>query len=148
MSHDIQDIPRYVTELAKASKAASLPLGRATDAERMATVRAMAQELRARTDEILAANAQDMEAARAAGTSEGLLDRLLLTPDRIEGMAAGLEALAGLPDPVGRVLEHRTISEGLDLTRVSVPLGLVAMVYEARPNVTSDAAGILSLIHI
>lgn len=142
MSHDIQDIPRYVTELAKASKAASLPLGRATDAERIATVRAMAQELRARTDEILAANAQDMEAARAAGTSEGLLDRLLLTPDRIEGMAAGLEALAGLPDPVGRVLEHRTISEGLDLTRVSVPLGLVAMVYEARPNVTSDAAGI------
>ena len=142
MSHDIQDIPRYVTELAKASKAASLPLGRATDAERIAAVRAMAQELRARTGEILAANAQDMEAARAAGTSEGLLDRLLLTPDRIEGMAAGLEVLAGLPDPVGRVLEHRTISEGLDLTRVSVPLGLVAMVYEARPNVTSDAAGI------
>lgn len=142
MPRDIQDIQQYVTELAQAAKAASVPLGRASDAERVAAVRAMAQALRAHADEVLAANAEDMDAARAAGTNDGLLDRLLLTPERIEGMAAGLEALAALPDPVGRVLEHRTISEGLDLTKVSVPLGLVAMVYEARPNVTADAAGI------
>lgn len=138
----IENINAYVEELARAAKAASAPLGRATDSERAGAVRAMAAALRAAAPEVLAANAEDMDAARAAGTSEGLLDRLLLTQERIEGMAAGLEALADLPDPVGRVLEHRTISEGLDLTRVSVPLGLVAMVYEARPNVTSDAAGI------
>ena len=81
-------------------------------------------------------------APRPTGTSEGLLDRLLLTPERIEAMASALSALADLPDPVGRVLEHRTIDCGLDLQKVSVPLGLVAMVYEARPNVTADAAGI------
>ena len=131
-----------MSELARAAKAASVPLGRASNAERQAAVRAMADALRAAAPQILAANAEDMRAAEAAGTSEGLLDRLLLTPERIEGMAAGLDRLAELPDPVGRVLEHRTIDCGLDLTRVSVPLGLVAMVYEARPNVTADAAGI------
>lgn len=137
-----QTVQQYVIELARAAKAASVPLGRASNAERQAAVRAMAEALRAAAPQILAANAEDMRAAEAAGTSEGLLDRLLLTPERIEGMAAGLDRLAELPDPVGRVLEHRTIDCGLDLTRVSVPLGLVAMVYEARPNVTADAAGI------
>ena len=137
-----QDIMAYVAGLAQAAKEASRPLGFASDGARQAAVRAMAQALRDGADGILAANAEDMESARRAGTSEGLLDRLLLTPERIEGMVAGLEKLADLPDPVGRVLEHRTIDQGLDLTRVSVPLGLVAMVYEARPNVTADAAGI------
>ena len=133
-----RDITTYVEDLASEAKAASVPLGRASDGERVAAVRAMAAALRNREPEILAANAEDMDAARAAGTNAGLLDRLLLTPERMEGMAAGLEALADLPDPVGRVLERRTIDCGLDLTRVSVPLGLVAMVYEARPNVTAD----------
>lgn len=137
-----QTVQQYVIELARAAKAASVPLGRASNEERQAAVRAMAEALRAAAPQILAANAEDMRAAEAAGTSEGLLDRLLLTPERIEDMAAGLDRLAELPDPVGRVLEHRTIDCGLDLTRVSVPLGLVAMVYEARPNVTADAAGI------
>ncbi len=137
-----QDIRAYVEQLARRAKEASRPLGFAGDAERQAAVRAMAAALRERAADILTANEQDMEAARAVGTSEGLLDRLLLTPERIEGMAAGLEKLAELPDPVGRVLEHRTIDCGLDLQKVSVPLGLVAMVYEARPNVTADAAGI------
>lgn len=137
-----RDSTTYVEDLAREAKAASVPLGRASDGERVAAVRAMAAALRNREPEILAANAEDMDAARAAGTNAGLLDRLLLTPERMEGMAAGLEALADLPDPVGRVLERHTIDCGLDLTRVSVPLGLVAMVYEARPNVTADAAGI------
>lgn len=136
------DIPAYVEGLARAAKEAAVPLARLSDEERCAIVRGMAAALRTAAPTILEENAADMEAARAAGTNEGLLDRLLLTPERIEGMAAGLEALCDLPDPVGRVLDHRTISEGLDLTRVAVPLGLVAMVYEARPNVTSDAAGI------
>ena len=136
------NIAAYVENLAQAAKAASRPLGFASDEQRVAAVRGMATALRRNTDAIIAANALDMDAARAAGTSEGLLDRLLLTPDRVEGMAQGLESLASLPDPVGRVLEERTIDCGLNLQKVSVPLGLVAMVYEARPNVTSDAAGI------
>lgn len=138
----MNEVSHYVERLAQAAKVASRPLGFASDGARCDAVRAMAAALRERTGEILAANAEDMEAARAAGTAPGLLDRLLLTPERIEGMASGLERLAALPDPVGRVLDERTISEGVELQKVSVPLGLVAMVYEARPNVTADAAGI------
>lgn len=138
----MNDIAVYVEDLAREAKAASRSLGFASDEARCAAVRAMASALRQRADEVLEANAIDMDAARAAGTSEGLLDRLLLTPERVEGMAAGLDKLADLPDPVGRVLDERDISEGVHLRRVSVPLGLVAMVYEARPNVTADAAGI------
>lgn len=138
----MNDIAVYVEDLACEAKAASRSLGFASDEARCAAVHAMATALRQRADEVLEANAIDMDAARAAGTSEGLLDRLLLTPERVEGMAAGLDKLADLPDPVGRVLDERDISEGVHLRRVSVPLGLVAMVYEARPNVTADAAGI------
>lgn len=137
-----EDTRAYVEQLAHAAKEASRSISFASDEARCNTVRAMARELAARADEVLAANELDMRAAAEAGTSEGLLDRLLLTPERIEAMASALSALADLPDPVGRVLEHRTIDCGLDLQKVSVPLGLVAMVYEARPNVTADAAGI------
>ena len=137
-----EDTRAYVEQLAHAAKEASRSISFASDEARCNTVRAMARELAARADEVLAANELDVRAAAEAGTSEGLLDRLLLTPERIEAMASALSALADLPDPVGRVLEHRTIDCGLDLQKVSVPLGLVAMVYEARPNVTADAAGI------
>ena len=136
------DIATYVHDLAVEAKAASGALATAGDAQRQEAVRAMAAALRDGVDSIVAANELDMSAARDAGTSAGLLDRLLLTSERVEGMAAGLEKLAELPDPVGRVLDHRVLASGVDLTRVSVPLGLVAMVYEARPNVTADAAGI------
>ena len=136
------DIATYVHDLAVAAKAASASLATASDEQRQEAVRAMAAALRDGVDSIVAANELDMSAARDAGISAGLLDRLLLTPERVEGMAAGLEKLAELPDPVGRVLDHRVLASGVDLTRVSVPLGLVAMVYEARPNVTADAAGI------
>ena len=138
----IYNVRKYVERLARDAKSASRELSFASDDSRRAAVHAMASALRERSPEVLAANARDMEDARRAGTTEGMLDRLLLTPERMESMAAGLDALAELPDPVGRVLEHRTIDCGLDLTKVSVPLGLVAMVYEARPNVTADAAGI------
>ena len=83
-----------------------------------------------------------MDAARAAGTQESLLDRLMLDEARIEAMAGALEELVALPDPLGRVQEQRTLESGIQLTRVSVPLGVAAVVYEARPNVTADAAGI------
>ncbi|AEB06784.1 glutamate-5-semialdehyde dehydrogenase [Coriobacterium glomerans PW2] len=136
------EITRRVRVLAVGAKRASRALGLAADARRVAAVRLMAACLRESQAHILAANAQDMQAARAAGTPEGLLDRLALTPARVEDMAAGLERLADLPDPCGRVLERRGLDSGIELERVSVPLGLVAMVFEARPNVTSDAAGI------
>ena len=137
------DIATYVHDLAVAAKAASASLATASDEQRQEAVRAMAAALRNGVDSIVAANELDMSAARDAGTSAGLLDRLLLTPERVEGMAAGLEKLAELPDPVGRVLDHRVLASGVDLTRVSVPLGLVAMVYEARPI----RAGEIGLVH-
>ena len=103
---------------------------------------AMAAALRTQSAAILNANETDCAAAREKGISESLLDRLMLNEARVDSMADALEALAKLDDPTGRVLEERVLYNGLQLRRVSVPLGVVAMVYEARPNVTADAAGI------
>ncbi len=124
------------------AKTASPDVALLSNDERNGALHAMASALRARREEILVANAQDMDRARAAGTKESLLDRLMLNDARIEDMAHALDDLAQLPDPLGRVLDHRELYNGLDLTRVSVPMGVVAIVYEARPNVTADAAGI------
>ena len=128
--------------IAEAAKAAAAPLAQTSADVRNNALAAMAAALRANRVDVLAANAQDMDAARAAGTQESLLDRLMLDEARIEAMAAALEELVALPDPLGRVQEQRTLESGIQLTRVSVPLGVVAVVYEARPNVTADAAGI------
>lgn len=121
---------------------ASVALSQASEAQRNEALFAMASALRERTQEVLCANVRDMEAARAKGTKESLLDRLMLDAGRIEAIAVALESLADLPDPTGKVLEERVLYNGLELTRITVPLGVVAMVYEARPNVTVDAAGI------
>jgi glutamate-5-semialdehyde dehydrogenase len=91
---------------------------------------------------ILHANAEDLAAAKAAGTSEAMLDRLALNPNRIDGIAAGLRQVAGLPDPIGEVLRGRTLPNGLQLRQQRVPLGVVGIVYEGRPNVTVDAFGL------
>ena len=91
---------------------------------------------------MLEANAADLADERAAGLTEALRDRLTLTPERIEGMAAGVRAVAALPDPVGEQIERRTLDSGLDLAKVRVPLGVVAVIYEARPNVTVDCAAL------
>ncbi|MDO4589926.1 MAG: glutamate-5-semialdehyde dehydrogenase [Slackia sp.] len=136
------DIESYVSDVAHAARAASYAIAGASNETRNRALRSMAESLRERAADIAAANAVDMEQASADGMSAGLLDRLMLDDGRIESMACSLEALADLADPIGRVLEHRTIEGGMDLRRVSVPLGVVAMVYEARPNVTVDAAGI------
>ena len=101
----------------------------------------MAQALEAHTDDILAANAADAEAARGR-ISDSLLDRLLLSPARIRGMADGIREVAALPDPVGRVLRETTHPKGMSIRRVAVPMGVVAIIYESRPNVTSDAAAL------
>ena len=131
-----------VVQLAEAAKAASARLAQTTEAERNGALLAMAAALRANAGAIVAANGQDMEAARAAGTKDSLLDRLMLDEGRVESMAAALEDLAALPDPLGRVLKRDTLYNGIELSRVTVPLGVVAVVFEARPNVTADAAGI------
>ena len=102
---------------------------------------AMADSLEAHAGDILAANAEDV--ARAEGViAPVMIDRLLLTPERIKAMADGVRAVAALPDPVGEVVEERTLENGLALRRVRVPMGVIAIIYESRPNVTSDAAAL------
>lgn len=103
---------------------------------------AIADALEARQADILAANAADCEAAKAAGISQSLLDRLMLTPDRIAGIAKGVREVAALPDPIGAVTEMKTMPNGLTIGRKTVPLGVIGIIYEARPNVTSDAAAL------
>ena len=131
-----------VEAIAKRAQVASRGLGLTTTDQRNAALKAMASALRENAAGIIAANAQDMEAAQAKGTKESLLDRLLLTEGRLEDMASALEDLCALPDPLGQTQQERTLYNGLQLRRVSVPLGVVAVIYEARPNVTADAAGI------
>lgn len=129
-------------EKALAAREAATALALADTARRNGALRAMAQALRDHADAIVEANGLDMDSARDAGTKESLLDRLALDDSRVTAMADALEALAELPDPLNQVQWDRTLENGLRLTRVSVPLGVVAVVYEARPNVTADAAGI------
>lgn len=117
-------------------------LAAATEEKRNEALYAMASFVRQATEAICAANALDMEAAKKKGTSESILDRLMLNADRVEATASALEDLAALPDPTGKVLDQRDLYNDLHLTKLSVPIGVVAMVYEARPNVTADAAGI------
>ena len=131
-----------VLAIAQAAKAASAALGQTSTEVRNGALAAMAAALRARTEDIIVANEVDMAAAREKGTKESLLDRLMLDAARIEDIAAALEELIALPDPVGRIHEERTLYNGMNLKRVSVPLGVVGVIYEARPNVTADAAGI------
>ncbi len=136
------DIAQQMVTIAQQAKEAARLLGASTTDERNAALAAMAQGLRDGSDVILSANAQDVAAAQAAGVKASLVDRLLLDDQRLESMALALEELIALPDPVGCVREERELPNGLQLTKMSVPLGVVAVIYEARPNVTADAAGI------
>lgn len=126
-------------EILVAAKAACREAARLTTAQKNEALEAMATSLIAHTDEILEANAQDLEAAKST-LSTVMLDRLALTPERIAGMADGIRQVAALPDPVGRVLERIDRENGLCIEKMSVPIGVTAMIYESRPNVTSDAA--------
>jgi glutamate-5-semialdehyde dehydrogenase len=131
-----------VLDAARRAKAAAAALAPLTRATKDAALLAMADALVAEQDRILAANALDVAAGRASGTSEAMLDRLALTPARIEAMADGLRHVATLPDPVGEVIRGSSLPNGLEMRQVRVPLGVVGIVYEARPNVTADAAGL------
>ena len=139
MSSPIDDIAQT---LAQNAREASRDLGRATTAQKDAALDAIAARLREGTAELLAANARDMADARAAGLSSAMLDRLRLDERRIEGIADALASVRALPDPVGEVTRHWTRPNGLDVTRVRIPLGVILMIYEARPNVTPDAAAL------
>ncbi len=131
-----------VAELGPRAKAASRLLATASTAAKDAALHQAADLLIQRAGDVLAANAVDLEAAAAGGMEPGPLDRLRLTEARIAGMAAGLRQVATLPDPVGEVLDGWRRPNGLEIQRVRVPLGVVAIIYENRPNVTSDAAGL------
>jgi len=132
-----------VNSLADTARAAARTLSVATGAERSAALNAIADAIIARSAEIIAANEEDMVRARAAKINSSLLDRLLLTPTRVEGIANGARQVSKLPDPLGITLRHSTLPNEIDLKQVTVPFGVIGMVYEARPNVTVDAAVIL-----
>ena len=132
-----------VAELADLARAAARTLTVATGAERAAALNAIADEIESRSAEILAANKVDIDRGKAEGMHPQLQDRLLLTAERIKGIASGARQVAELEDPLGNVLRERTLPNGLHLKQISVPFGVIGMVYEARPNVTVDAAVIL-----
>lgn len=131
-----------VEDVAGRARAAATDLALATRATKDAALRAMADALVAATADILGANAEDVAAAEAAGAAATLVDRLRLDKVRVEAMATGLREVAGLADPVGEVVRGSTLANGLELRQVRVPFGVVGIIYEARPNVTADAAGI------
>lgn len=131
-----------LTEIGKRVKNASAKLAVASTGDKNKILKAIAVSLREQSDEILKANALDLENGRNNGLSEALLDRLMLNKERIEGMAEGVEGVISLPDPVGRILWETERPNGLKIKRVSAPLGVIGIIYEARPNVTSDAAAL------
>lgn len=131
-----------MTDLARAAKAAARALAQLSPAEKDAALLAMADALEAQSAAIQAANARDLEVGAQAGLSAAMLDRLRLDDARVAGMARGLREVAALPDPVGRLLDERTRPNGLRLQKVTVPIGVVVIIYESRPNVTADAASL------
>ncbi|MCX6429494.1 MAG: aldehyde dehydrogenase family protein, partial [Actinobacteria bacterium] len=137
------DADSLVANLAATARLAARSLTTSSGLEREAALLAIADEVELQSPRILGANSEDVERGKAEGLNSQLLDRLLLTPDRIAGIAAGVRQVANLPDPLHNTLRESTLPNGLHLRQVSVPFGVVGMVYEARPNVTVDAAAIL-----
>jgi glutamate-5-semialdehyde dehydrogenase len=136
------DAETLVADLAGAGRRAQRVLARMSDEAKATALRAAAAALRRHGKAILAANAKDLAAGEARGLTGAMLDRLRLDQGRLEAMAAAVEAVAALPDPVGEVISHSTAPSGLDLTRVRIPIGLIGIIYESRPNVTADAAAL------
>lgn len=136
------DVEALVLAAAIRSRQAALELALATRAQKDAAVQAMAQGLLTATDDVLEANAADVVGAEDSGVPDGTVDRLRLDRARLQAMADGLREVAGLPDPVGEVVRGSTLANGLELRQLRVPFGVVGIIYEARPNVTADAAGI------
>jgi len=141
-AEDRADHEAAVREVATRARIASHDLALATRATKDAALHAMADALLTGAATVLAANAEDVSRAEQGGTPAHIVDRLRLTEERLAAMAAGLREVAGLADPVGEVVRGSTLANGLELRQVRVPFGVVGMIYEARPNVTADAAGI------
>ncbi len=145
-AHDIAadgaDIQEVMHGIGASAKAAAHELASATPDAKNAALHAAAAAIRARKDKILAANANDVARAEAKGVKGSFLDRLVLNDDRVEAMARGLEEVAALPDPIGTVLAEWERPNGLKIARVRVPLGVIGVIYESRPNVTADAGGL------
>jgi glutamate-5-semialdehyde dehydrogenase len=136
------DLAATMAGIGRRAREAAAALALAPADAKVRALRAAAKAVRERAGEILAANAEDVAEARHAGIGAALVDRLALDPKRLEAVARGLEDIAALPDPVGRVLARWTRPNGLDIARVSVPLGVIGIIYESRPNVTADAGGL------
>ncbi|MBT8103663.1 MAG: glutamate-5-semialdehyde dehydrogenase [Gammaproteobacteria bacterium] len=135
-------IAETMSDIGRAARKAAAKLATASSDERNAALQASAAAIRSASGDIAAANACDMEAARSRSLGAAMLDRLMLDDDRIEAMATGMESIVALRDPVGRVLEEWERPNGLRIQRVSVPLGVIGIIYESRPNVTADAAAL------
>jgi len=131
-----------VREIAIECRKAAVAVAELDTRAKNTLLNAMADELEAQADKVLAANAEDMQAAREAGTDEAFLDRLALDEKRLQGVADALRYVASLPDPVGQVTHSETSDKGFTIERVRIPLGVISMIYEARPNVTADAAAL------
>jgi len=129
-------------DMGRRARAASRKLGQMTPADRTRGLQAVAAAIRASASKVLAANAQDMDAAEAKGLDAAMLDRLALDAARLEGIASSVEAVAGLPDPIGKELARWERPNGLDIARIAVPLGVIGIIYESRPNVTADAGAL------
>jgi glutamate-5-semialdehyde dehydrogenase len=136
------DIATYMQNLGQAARAASRQMAKASTAAKNAALLAMAADIRARCAELLAANAEDVAEARANGLEPAMLDRLTLTAKGVESMAQGLEQVATLPDPIGEISDMKFRPTGIQVGRMRVPLGVVGIIYEARPNVTADASAL------
>ena len=138
----IEDVNAYMRGLGEAARAAGRELAATESGPRNAALRAIAERIRGARETLKAANAKDIAAGEAAGLDAALLDRLALTDARIEAMAEGLEQIAALPDPVGAVTDLSPMPSGIRVGRMRVPLGVIGIIYESRPNVTADAAGL------
>ena len=139
MSNDLSNL---LTDIASKSKAASAELSRASSGSKDDALNKMAQELIEKADYIIAENQKDIEEAKSKGLSSAMIDRLTLTPERLEKVAQGLREVRALTDPVGEVLRMWTRPNGLKVGRMRIPLGVIGIIYESRPNVTADAAGL------
>jgi glutamate-5-semialdehyde dehydrogenase len=141
-SDKVDSIAAMMDSIGRAARRAAATLALTSNEQRNQALHAAAAMLRTRCDDILTANSKDMQSAAERGLSGALLDRLMLDADRVEAMAAGIEAVAGLPDPIGRVVADWERPNGLHIQRVTVPLGVIGIIYESRPNVTADAAAL------
>ncbi|MEW5889912.1 MAG: glutamate-5-semialdehyde dehydrogenase [Pseudomonadota bacterium] len=142
MKQEHLNVKDYMRELGRRARAASRAMAQASTAAKNAALAAMAAEIRARRETLLAANARDLEEALATGLEPALIDRLTLSPKGVEAMAQGLEQVAALPDPVGEISDLQRRPSGIQVGRMRVPLGVIGIIYEARPNVTADAAAL------